>query len=412
MLLRTRTNGASSDVSAIVLGSSARPSLVCVRSLGGAGRPVLVVDLGDERSGPAAVSRWTGGYARIPAYAGNERASARALALLVERHRPAVVVPTSDGTVDLLRRERALLDGRTGLALADEDALAVALDKERTLAVAAALGIPVPDGLTVRDVHEAEEAARRTGYPAVVKPARSWEDDSWHRGRRLSQLVVDRSELRAAVQAALEAGSVPLVQPWLCGAREAVSLFVTRDGTWARFAQVAHRMQPPLGGTSVVRESVPLEPTLLSYAERLLQAIGFEGYAEVEFRRDAHGVPRLMEVNPRLSASVGVAVAAGVDFPAYLHAWRAGLPLPADEGYRAGVRMRWLGGDLRWLGEVWRHPGRPDSPRPAAATATFLKELFVPSHYDYVDRHDLRPAGRAVRGLAGAAGRKAIGRAG
>jgi len=412
MLLRTHGNGPVPQMSAIVLGSSARPSLVCVRSLGAAGHPALVVDIGEERPGPAAVSRWTGGYALIPPYFGNEAASTRALTLLVERHRPEVVVPTSDATVELLRRERPALEGRTALALADDAALEVALDKERTLQQAASLGIPVPGGLAARDLEGAEEAARRTGYPAVVKPSRSWGHDSWERGRRTSRLVVDRAELRAAVRDDLDAGAVPLVQPWLSGAREAVSLFVTRQGTWARFAQVAHRMQPPLGGTSVVRESVPLDPELLSFAERLLQAIGYEGYAEVEFRRDAHGVPRLMEVNARLSASVGVAVAAGVDFPAYLYAWCAGLPLPADVGYRTGVRMRWLGGDLRWLAEVWRRPGRPDAPRPAAATATFVKELLVPSQYDYVDRHDLRPAGRAARGLAGTALRKALGRAG
>jgi len=412
MLLRTHGRGPSARMSAIVLGSSARPSLVCVRSLGAAGHPALVVDLGEDRPGPAAVSRWTGGYARIPGYVGNEQATARALALLVDRHRPDVVVPTSDATVELLRRERAVLEGRTGLALADDAALEVAVDKERTLALAAELSIPVPGGVAAHDLDEAEEAVRLTGYPAVVKPARSWAHDSWQRGRRTSRLVVDRAELRAAVREGLEDGAVPLVQPWLCGAREAVSLFVTREGTWARFAQVAHRMQPPLGGTSVVRESVPLDPALLSFAERLLQAMDYEGYAEVEFRRDARGVPRLMEVNPRLSASVGVASAAGVDFPAYLHAWRAGLPLPPDNGYRTGVRMRWLGGDVRWLAEVWQRPGRPDTPRPAAATATFLKELVVPCRYDYLDRHDLRPAGRAARGLAGTALRRAIGRAG
>ena len=42
--------------------------------------------------------------------------------------------------------------------------------------------------------------------------------------------------------------------------------------------------------------------------------------------------------------------------------------------------------------------------------ATFLKELVVPCRYDYLDRHDLRPAGRAARGLAGTALRRAIGR--
>src|SRR5262249_57229778 len=93
-------------------------------------------------------------------------------------------------------------------------------------------------------------------------------------------------------------------------------------------------------------------------AARLVDAMELEGYAEIEFRRDAAGRAALMEVNPRLSASVEIAVRAGVDFPLLLHRWASGASLAASNGYRVGLRMRWLGGDLRLLAEAAAHGGR------------------------------------------------------
>ena len=121
-----------------------------------------------------------------------------------------------------------------------------------------------------------------------------------------------------------------------------------RDGKiWARFAQRADRTFPPLGGNSVMRESIPLPGTSRPRPRRLVAEIGLDGYSEVEFRRDAQGRAALMEINPRLSASLEIAVRAGIPFPRLLHDWASGEPLQETPGYRAGLRMRWLGGDSR-----------------------------------------------------------------
>src|SRR5213596_1719701 len=83
-------------------------------------------------------------------------------------------------------------------------------------------------------------------------------------------------------------------------------------GGLARFAQWAKRTSPPLGGNSVLRQSIAIPADIGGDAESLVREINLEGYSEVEFRRDAAGVPYLMEINPRLSASVEVAVRAEI----------------------------------------------------------------------------------------------------
>jgi hypothetical protein len=104
-----------------------------------------------------------------------------------------------------------------------------------------------------------------------------------------------------------------------------------------------------------------------------------------------------MEVNPRLSASVEVAVRAGVDFPRLLHAWAAGEPIPAVFPYRLGVRMRWLGGDLHWLASTMAGQGRLDVPSRASALASVAGDFTRRTNYDYVAVDDLLPAWVAAR---------------
>jgi hypothetical protein len=124
-----------------------------------------------------------------------------------------------------------------------------------------------------------------------------------------------------------------------------------------------------------------------------------DGYAEVEFRRDASGRARVMEVNPRLSASVEVAVRAGVDFPNLLYDWAAGRKLTLHDDYRVGCRVRWLGGELRWLRETLRTQGRPDVTSGSHAIAALVLDSLRPAAYDYLDPADLRPALAATGGF-------------
>jgi hypothetical protein len=70
-------------------------------------------------------------------------------------------------------------------------------------------------------------------------------------------------------------------------------------------------------------------------------------------------------------------------------------------GYRTGVRMRFLGGDIDWLWENLKRRGRPDSVPPWKALRTFAGDFLRPQAYDYVDRCDLRPALVAFRRDAG-----------
>lgn len=375
---------------ALILDACERQALVSVRSLGRAGVPVHAA----ERAGrvPAFSSRWCRSANVLPDPAEDPSAFIEQLLAICRGLGNPVVIPCHDGTIEVLRAHRAELERVASLALAPEPVLAVAIDKERTLTAARQVGIAVPEGITVAKSAEVPAAVSAIAMPAVVKPAISWMntgDFGWRSG---PMLAATREATAKRVEELLAGGTSALVQSCVPGAREAVST-VFADGEFlAVFAQRADRMTPVIGGSSVVRESIPLPPDIAEQACALVRKIGLEGYAEVEFRRDAAGRPLLMEINPRLSASVEVAVRAGVDFPLVLYRWAASAPAQPRRDYRAGIRMRWLRGDIEWLLEAARDPAQPDSPGRAAAVRTFLAEFGRRPSYDYWDFEDPRPA--------------------
>jgi len=378
---------------ALVLDAGLRQSLAAVRSLGRRGLSVAALD----RCGnaPAFSSRWCQQGWVCPAGVATDAYLAY-LDQVLTRTGARVIIPSGDGTIDLLRKHRALVERRARIALAKEESLSIAVNKERTLAIARRLGIGVPRGVVVRSVSEVPAALEAIGLPAVVKPRESWLSDERQGVRVTSQLVTTAEEARRATAELTRFGGVTLFQQLLSGRREAVSFLYAGGEIRARFAQWAKRTAPPLGGESVLRQSIAVPADIGAQAERLVREIDLEGYSEVEFRRDSAGVPYLMEINPRLSASVGIAITSGVDFPWLLYQWANGGSPDKVESYRTGGWMRYLKGDLMTTLAAFRQRGRPGLTPPGLAVLGFGLSFFRPMHYDYVDWADPLPALRAT----------------
>ena len=391
----------SSD--ALVLDGHARQALEAIRTLGRSGLRVTTAECSDlchVRLGvPGFASRWSQHEDILPSYYTDPTAYAQVLLDLVRANPTRVLIPCMDGSIAAIRPRRSCFEHHdVAIALASEAALDIANDKQRTLAVAAELGVPSPRTVAINRMEDTPSALEEIGYPAVIKPTHSWVSKTDGSSRVISKAVLDVSEALTYVKQLNEVGcSSIMVQELLSGSREAVSVFYAHGRVWASFAQVAHRTTPVLGGLNVVRETISMPVELESAALKLVRAFDLEGYSEVEFRRDAEGRPYLMEINARLSGSVELGVRSGVPFPALLWRWAAGEPLSPVLGYREGVKMRYLKGDTKWLWEnIVTRGGRPDGVPPRKAVAVFARDFFRRQTYDYMDKHDLGPAVAAL----------------
>jgi predicted ATP-grasp superfamily ATP-dependent carboligase len=384
----------SSPLDVLVLDAHNRQALACTRVFARAGLHVGTAACASEAEhAPTFRSRWPRLRAVLPDIAADADAYVDALLGLLDAHPAQMILPCYDGSIEAIRARRSELERHTAVPLGSEAALDIAVSKVKTQAAAEELGIAVPRSILVKDVGEVAAAIREIGYPAVVKPTQSWVECDGAGIRLASETALSAEDAEASLRKMLSAGAQALLQQWLPGRREAVSVMYARGTMWARFAQASYREFPTLGGVSVLCEGIPLLPDITSAAERLIRAIDLEGCSMVEFRRDADGRPVLMEINPRIGGSVALAVASGVNFPMLLRDWALGQPLHEVSTYRAGRRLRWLGGDIWNLKYALERVGGPDVPPRGRAVATFLSDFILrPSALEFVDLGDMGPA--------------------
>ena len=379
----------------LILDAESKIALTSARSLARAGLRVALGGTAGQRrpnrKPPSWHSRYCGRAVELPDYTSAPEAFIDAVVEFVREHRVTVVLPVGDATVALSaphRKRFAELD--CTLAVAPDAALEIATDKVRTLEVAAKLGIDYPKSIPVTGVADLRLAEAAFGYPFVVKPSVSWTGQAAERVHPTE--VINEAEAVRSTESYLATGCEVIAQQMASGLRESISLFIAGDQMLAYCGAAALRTTPPLGGVSVMRESVPVDEELLQACVNLATAIGIEGACEVEFRRDASGKPLLMEINPRLAGTLENAMHAGVNFPLLIWQQATGQPVQPVRSYKNGVRTRWLSGDMRWAWDSLSQYGRPDTVSPARTIWTFASEFFRTRYYDYVDIRDLRPA--------------------
>jgi len=379
----------------LILDAEHKQSLAAARSLGRAGlRVALGESLTQYREDPplpAFRSRYCARSEVFPGYAEDPDAYALAIVDFIRANPTRVILPAGDAScVTLMPYRQRLAELGCVLALPANPALEIALDKNRTLEAARGLGIACPKSVPIASVEELSVPIADFGFPFVLKPTVSWTTDRRDRAKPVE--VIDKAEAAETAERFLAGGAAVLAQQWLPGRREGVTLFIADGEVVASCGHVEHRTTPPLGGASVMRESVQTPPDVYDAAAKLVVAMGIEGLCEVEFRRDADGRAMLMEVNPRIPGALDTAIRSGVDFPLLIWQLATGLPVDRITTYRPGVRTRWLHGELRWLRENHGRAGRPDGVSRARGLWAFLTEFARTRHYDYVDLHDMDPA--------------------
>lgn len=336
-----------------------RATLAVVRSLGRAGIDVIV---GSSRPASlAGSSRYCAGTVRYPSprdAAGEFQDFLRG-EMATGRYR--VLLPMADLTARLAARSIDAIAPSVCVPLPSEDRLVLAQDKRCALMLAERVSIGHPETYMTGPEDRIEEIARRVNYPVVIKPRFSWypRGAEWVSGG--VEYARDAEELIRKYRLAHAQIPFPLVQEKIEGEGQGVFLLLWNGELKAAFAHRRLREKPPWGGPSVFRESIPLDPALLRKAVAFLQAIGWQGPAMLEFKVDNRdGEPKLMEVNGRFWGSLQLAIDAGVDFPLLLYRLATGETVAPQVDYKAGVKSRWLLGDLDHLLIRLTHARAPD----------------------------------------------------
>ena len=219
-----------------------------------------------------------------------------------------------------------------------------AADKQETMKACEEAGVPCPH--TLYDMASADDIlAAGMPFPFIIKPRVGYGSIGFH-------VIRDEAQLREVFGKAVERFGPMVVQDYVpqTGTQYKCEVFLDADGE-PRSACVFDktRWYPVDGGSTCCSTSVH-RPDIAADSIRLLQTIGWRGYGDVDLIEDPRdGVCRVMEINPRITASVKVCFAAGVDFARQVVELGMGHPVTEYKDYREGVRLRYMHTDLLWF---------------------------------------------------------------
>lgn len=258
-----------------------------------------------------------------------------------------LLLPVGGRTFEVVSEHRDRLAFPVERILPSRRAMRTALSKPAVDGLARSTGVPSPATVSLTDERGIDTALGTVGTPAVVKSRTETEP-------RFVRTVRTREELVAARRAyETSHGAVPIVQEYLPGiGRGFFGLYA--DGELLEgYAHRRIREYPPEGGASACAAS-ERDDQLREFSRRLLEPLDWTGVAMVEFKEDADGTPRLIEINPKLWGSLALTVASGLNFPAALVELAAGADPSALEFEFTPRRVHWpLSGDLT---HAWRRP--------------------------------------------------------
>lgn len=248
----------------------------------------------------------------------------RELLALIEQHDVDVLLPLSTQDQSFFATHRDVFAAvGVPVIVGTLDSIETSNNKLALLEASSTAGIPCPDYVAVDSVEEVEAALPRLGWPErpfvfktnlgtgaqgvkIVEP-----------NRPAFERLLDRDNMRIPLRDLLEGLSAADLFPpshlaeFLVGEEYSVDV-LCHDGV-SLSVVVRDRLATLYG---LATHSVVIDdPEIHEAAVRVVKLMSLSYVVNVQFRRDAAGTARLMEVNPRIPGTIGLSVEAGVNMP-------------------------------------------------------------------------------------------------
>jgi carbamoyl-phosphate synthase large subunit len=241
---------------------------------------------------------------------------------ICRREAVSLVFPLIDPDVPALAAHRLELEA-TGARLAVVSAEAAALcgDKWLTYQFFQGLGLPVPRSWLPGQLDRATAA-----YPLFIKPRGGSAAQNTFKVRNARELEFFCSYV-----------TEPILQEYLSGPEITSDVICDVDGS---LLAVVSRQRLEVRWGEVAKGVTVYDPQITAACAKVAQSLPAVGPITVQcILKD--GMPHFTEINARLGGGAPLAVAAGVDFPRWLLARAAGLPvdIPPLGAYQTGLYL-------------------------------------------------------------------------
>lgn len=215
-----------------------------------------------------------------------------------------VLMPIGEMSTDFITQHEDDFKKYVKIACAPRKVYLQAFNKQNTFDQAMKSGIPCP--YTRRSDQDIEDYLKHAKFPIIIKPRQGIGSIGFHK-------FVTEEEFRERLEDPTFNVDEYVVQEFVnFENRIGTNLFVDRKGNiCTSYAVDVLRWFPIDAGAGVLIQTVDAHEVLY-YAGKLLQDLGWQGFANVAFMIDKEtGEPRLMEINGRIPASVMVSFMLG-----------------------------------------------------------------------------------------------------
>ncbi len=304
-------------VKVLVIGEDARSFLGVVRSLGRQGATVYVVSLNHQSI--ALKSRYITEAKCYSQLAMTDNQWQSAVATYANAHAVDVIFPCDERSIFPLQQMAKLGQISAKVAVANEPAFSLFLDKWKTKALANELNVPVAKGELVNPSQRTQFNLQDWTLPVVYKPLQSYQAQQLN-ARNKVMILRDQTQFKAAVN---EASDNFVIEEFVEGVGEGISVFAIEGEVKAAFAHRREWESNNAGGSGY-RVSIECQPEILEAVNKLAKQTSMSGLAMFEFKKASPQQWILVEVNARVWGSMPLAQACGFDFPAYHVEWLVG----------------------------------------------------------------------------------------
>ncbi len=255
-----------------------------------------------------------------------------------------IAIPMFDYSAEILSKHKNEVKDFVSLAVNDWDIFQFARDKVLTMDVCMKNGIPCPKTYIYGDDVENIDIDSLV-FPVCVKPRVGSSAVGF-------RVVENKEDLLDILKATIEKYGPSLLQEYIpqTDLQYKVELFIDRNGevkSACVFAKL--RWYPIDGGSSTLNVTVN-RPDIVETCTKLLKIIKWKGYADVDLIQDPRdGVAKVMEINPRITGSVKICYAAGINFSEQIVQDYLCEDVTPQFEYKIGQYLRYLHTDILWF---------------------------------------------------------------
>jgi len=345
-----RGNGSKMQKTVLLLGNY-RPTVAVARRMASLGYRVIVTR---DSGGLAAVSRSVSEVWDAPIDRKKPEFFDCLATFLAERTDIGFIVPIEESYVLGLARHRDKLPPDRIYGTPADKIVTTCLDKVAMLEVAEQAGVPSAVAEVVETLDQLFDAARRIGFPLLVRPLSSLQPIA---GRK-ALITHEECILREALTEWPKGHRQLIVQRFIRGPRFNVD-FAAQNGEVIRAVATRILRTDAYDGTGidVCGKTIPMPDDLRDFTARMTAALEYTGIGLIQFMVDrARNEISFLELNPRFNGNTAVPDRAGLEL------CRLAIDL-AENPDRAeahlepagGLRHAWFYGDVQGIRKSVRH---------------------------------------------------------